>query len=263
MGICIVNVYTKNDIMRKSIIIILLLALVVTSCKKKKQIKPDLGGSTPVPFTTTEYVEMGTYDDSGRPNYLVASDLVGGSFSAYVHDMLPESVNLTKTHSDFLKNADLEITAKSDVYITFVSEVTSHSNTVGYYTYKTGSSPKKPEDIIKIIYIFPNASSNKGGTMKAGDKVKLGSFEPGTSLGFVLLDNAWDKATKKINKNAPHYCSNKELNPENVADLKYHTVLFDYAAESKVVIGFEDINRSLPECDNDFNDVVMYATVVK
>jgi len=38
-------------------------------------------------------------------------------------------------------------------------------------------------------------------------------------------------------------------------------VLLNYAPENKVLISFEDTDRTKPECDNDFNDVVIYCTV--
>ncbi len=34
-----------------------------------------------------------------------------------------------------------------------------------------------------------------------------------------------------------------------------------YAPEDKILIGFEDTDRTNPDCDNDFNDVVVYGTV--
>ncbi len=175
---------------------------------------------------------------------------------------MPEKGDISKSHPEYLKNADLAITAKSDVYITFTSEGTGFTNSVGYYLYKTGSSPVKPADIEQIVYIFPNASSNKGGTLRSGDKVKLGTIESGMSIGFVLLEKGWDSVAKAVNKNAPHYCSNQALNPEDNVLLKPHTVLFSYPAENKTIIGFEDTNRTLASCDHDFNDVVIYATVV-
>ena len=244
--------------MKNYLLYLLLLASTISACKKG----PLNGGSTPVKFTTTGYAYMGTYDDFGKPNYLVAKDVVSEGLSNFVESKLPERSDVRKTNPEFLKNADLSITVKSDVYITFVDEGTGYDNSVGYYLYKTGSSPTKSEDIVKIMYLFPNASKeNSGGALKAGDKIKLGTIEAGMSIGFVLLQKGWDGLAKKVIDSAPHFCSNKELNPENYNELKPHTVLFEYPAENKVIIGFEDINRTSPDCDHDFNDVVMYATV--
>ncbi|NEU08826.1 DUF4114 domain-containing protein [Flavihumibacter sp. R14] len=245
--------------MKNFILFAFMFVFTITSCKKDKG--PVNGGSTPVDFVTTKYSYLGEYDEQGRPKNLAEKDIVSSELSNFVTDKLPEKTDVRKTNPDFLKNADLTITAKSEVYITFVAEGTGFANSVGYYAYKTGQSPKKPEDIENIVYVFPHAQSNNGGTLKPGDKIKLGVFESGMSIGFVLVQKGWDFTTRKVNDKAPHFCSNKELNPENYDELKAHTVLFEYPAENKVIIGFEDINRTLPECDHDFNDVVLYATV--
>jgi len=39
-------------------------------------------------------------------------------------------------------------------------------------------------------------------------------------------------------------------------------VFINYTPEKKTIVGFEDTDRESPYCDNDFNDVVFYATVV-
>ena len=83
----------------------------------------------------------------------------------------------------------------------------------------------------------------------------------GTSIGFVLMQSAWSITTGTLDNNVVHFCSNDVLNPEVDPNLKKHAVLINYAPENKVLIGFEDIDRTEPKCDNDFNDVVVYATV--
>lgn len=61
--------------------------------------------------------------------------------------------------------------------------------------------------------------------------------------------------------NAVHFCSNDILNPEVDPNLKKHAVLINFSAENKVLIGFEDRDRTLPNCDHDFNDLLVYCTV--
>ena len=95
----------------------------------------------------------------------------------------------------------------------------------------------------------------------AGDNVKIGRFAAGTSIGFVLLKNAWNTTTKTLDNDVVHFCSNDVLNPEVDPNLKKHAVLINYAAESKVLIGFENTDRTIATCDHDFNDIVIYATV--
>lgn len=239
---------------------LLLCALGFTACKKEKE--PVNGGSTPIEFKATEYGTMGSVDAQGKPSYLIASDNISANLSNYVNAQIPERGDVRVSHPEYLKNADLAVTARSEVTITFVNEGTGFLNTVGYYLYKTGTPPKKPEEIQKITYMFPNASrTGSGGALNPGNKISLGVIESGMSIGFVLLENAWDPATSSVNVKAAHYCSNKELNPENLDEFKQHTVLIDFPAENKTIIGFEDLNRTTPKCDHDFNDVVIFATV--
>src|SRR5690606_13439860 len=179
-----------------------------------------------------------------------------------INTTLPEKEDLRTTHPELLNSptiGDIVITQQSDVFITFVSEGTAYTNTFAFYTYPTNQPPASPSDIKKIYYVFPNAGFDT--PLTPGDKVKIGSFNVGTSIGFVILKDAWKLATKTINNKAVHFCSNDVLNPEVDPKLKKHAVLIPYPAENKVLIGFEDIDRTSPDCDHDFNDVVVYATV--
>jgi hypothetical protein len=168
--------------MKNHLLSLLAVASIFTACKKEPN-----GGTTPVTFNATTYATLGTTDDMGRPTYLVDKDVVSSSLYNFVTGQLPESNDIRTTHPEYLKNADLAVTAKSDVYITFVNEGTKHTNTVGFYQYKTGSSPTKPENIEKITYIFPNSSLTPLGNMQRGDKVKIGTLEAGMSIGFIIV----------------------------------------------------------------------------
>lgn len=214
---------------------------------------------------STVYSYMGTYDNNGVPNYLEPQrDVISAKLLSYVNSSLPETKNVAITHPEYLKSGnalDLNINATADVWITFVSEGAGYLNSVGYYTYPTGSIPQKTSDIDSIHYMFPNASlPNSGGNLQAGSKVKLGRFNAGTSIGFILLSNAWNGTSHTVNNNAMKLFTDANLNPETDPSLQQHTVLLSYPQENKFLIGFEDQNRQNPGCDHDFNDVVFYAT---
>jgi hypothetical protein len=230
--------------------------LIFSSCKK------DISGSTPVQFTATTYENLGTFDDSGKPNYLVTRDAISSNLLSYIASTLPEKTDLRMSNPELLTTkaiADITITQSSDVFITFVSQGASLRNAVAFYTYSTSTPPKSAKDIRKIIYIFPNAGL--GTTLQPGDKVKIGRFEPGNSIGFVILQDAWNSTSKTLNNDVVHFCSNDVLNPENDPSLKKHAVLINYPSENKVLIGFEDLDRSAGRSDHDFNDIVLYATI--
>ena len=197
-----------------------------------------------------------------RPSSRIISQTVSASLMTYITSTLPDRQDLRTTNPDLLTTkaiADVPITAASDVFITFVSQGGGFTNTFGFYTYPTGKSPLSTKDIPEITYVFPN--SGNGTKLTRGDKVKIGRFDAGTSIGFVLLQKGWDPLTKALDNKVVHFCSNDALNPEVDPALKKHAVLINYPAENKTLIGFEDVDRTLATCDHDFNDVVFYCTV--
>lgn len=235
-----------------------IIALFVTfffySCKKEL--------TEVVLFPETEYDLLGAFDETGKPLNLL-KDSVSQHLTAFLDNILVDGRSLPKNEPDLFSSAsigDLAIAAKSDVFLTFVQQQAHNTNAIGYYTYPTGQPPTKPEDIEKITYCF--ASAGNSSPLKPGDKVRLGTFNSGTSIGFVLLSKAWDPRTAKLNNKVVHFCSNDALNPEKDPKLRKHAVLIPYPAENKVLIGFEDMDRTNPACDHDFDDVVLYTTVI-
>ena len=242
--------------MRKNINIIFLffcLSLLI-SCKKDPVSKVVL-------FTTTSYDSLGTFNGQGGVSNLLPRDAVSPSLQNYMDSLLPEHVDLRKLHPELFSGsaiADIKITQPTSVFLTFISRHTKFYNSFGFYTYKTNNPPLLPTDISKITYVFPNAGQSS--TLMAGDKVKLGTFTAGTSIGFVLMQDAYNPTNNTINNSAPHFCSADILNPEIDPNLKRHAVLNYYANENKTLISFEDTNRTDPQCDNDFNDLIFYCT---
>ena len=212
----------------------------------------------------TSYVSMGSTDNQGRPKYLEnPSDVISNSLISYINTSLPESKPLTTSHPQYLLDSatgDVNITADADVWITFVTEGAGNVNSVGYYTFPTNNPPSTTADISTVNILFPNASLyGSGGNMRAGDKVKLGTFKAGTTIGFVLFANAW-AGSNNVNTAYTKFYSDTKLNPESTPALQRHTVLLNDAADQLYLVGFEDLPRNSPSCDNDFNDVVFYAS---
>lgn len=212
----------------------------------------------------TTYQYMGPYDSSGVPKSLVPSDAISSQLLSFVNASLPETIDVRKLHPEYLTStatADLNITKDADVWITFVSEGAGYLNSIGYYTYPTGTPPQTPADIKTVTYIFPNASfPGSGGNLNSGNKVKLGKFGAGTSIGFVLFANGWDGGAQKVNSGVTKFYSTTACNPETNPDLKRHTVLLNWPEKNIYLIGFDDQNRQTGGSDNDFNDVIFYAT---
>lgn len=234
-------------------------ALVVASlvaCQKEAKTKP-------VYFTETEYKVLAPYDSiTGLPSNL-EHETVSAGLLDFAQKNLREKVDLRTFNAQALENTntstDLRITQQSDVYLTFLSQVTESTNAIAFYTYPTSTPPVSPKEIKTITYVLPNAGV--GSKLSVGDKVKIGNFSPGTSIGLVLMKNAWTPATGALNNNAVHFCYNDALNPEVDPSLKKHVVLLNYTQENKILIGFENTDRTTSTCDHDFNDIVLYATI--
>ena len=238
----------------------ILFLLILISCKKEKK-EPV---TVPVEFTSTTYQTLGSYDSLGKPSYLLPRETVSPALLSFISNTLPAQTDLRTTHPDLLTTpaiADIAIKQPSNVFITFVTQGAGFgfSNAFAFYTYPTSQPPASTADIKTITYVFPNAGN--GTPLVRGDKVKLGKFEAGTSVGFLILQKAWDATTHTLNDKAVHFCSNDVLNPEVDPALKKHAVLINYTPENKVLIGFEDVDRTTAICDHDFNDVVFYCTV--
>lgn len=225
----------------------------LNACKKDKKTGP---------FAGTTYQILGKYDGSGKPSYLMTPDIISPGMQDFMVDYTQNGKNLMISNPELFTSsaiADITITQPSTVYMTFVYQNAGAKNAIAFYNYPTNTPPATAKDIQTITYIFPNTGRNT--PLVPGDKVKIGAFNAGTSIGFVLLKNAWDSESKSLNDNSIHYCTNDVLNPETDPSLKKHAVLINYDPEHKVLIGFEDTDRSTPECDHDFNDVVVYCTV--
>lgn len=227
-----------------------------TACKKDVVTRP-------VDFTATQYEFLGTYDSTGKPNYLInPPDTISPGLLAFIATNLPDGKNLTLSRPDLFTStasADIVVTQPTDVNVTFVSADADFTNGIAFYTYPTSQPPMSATDIKIITYIFPNAGSQT--PLQPGDKVKIGSFTAGTTVGFLLMEDAWSVTTHSLDNNVVHFCTDDILNPEVSPSLKRHAVLLDYTPENKLLISFEDTNRTDPSCDNDFNDVIIYCTL--
>jgi hypothetical protein len=239
---------------------LLAFALLFSSCQK--EVSFEGLASTEDDSTDIRSNTLGTWDESGKPNYLLSRDNISANLSSFLNNSLPDA-DLRSSNPGLLANnqlADIQLDRRSDVYITFVSQGSiALRNTLSFYTYPTNSPPTTKDDIKLITCIFPNAGFET--PLIPGDKVKIGRFNAGISIGFVLLRDSWKLPNHVIDSTVTHFYSTNALNPESDPLLKKHVVLVSFAPEKKVLVGFEDVDRSSPNCDHDFNDVVFYATV--
>jgi len=207
------------------------------------------------------YKYLSKYDKNGVPSIMEKRESISSEMLDFINNSLPESKSLTQSHPAYLKNninTDLDITEKSEVWVTFVHEGAGYKNSLCFYKYKTSSPPKTMDDIDTSYVVFPNASfSNSGGGLYSGDKVKLGVFEAGISIGFVCVSNGWNGSS--VGDGYWQLFSEKSLNNISNSSLSQHTVMLFDEVNEQFYFGCEDIQRDNSSCDNDFNDVVFYA----
>ncbi len=205
----------------------------------------------------------------GVPVYLEPTrDIISATMLSYINTTLPETVSILNTHPEFLQNNvvhDINIVENSDVYITFVSEGAGYRNALAYFTYPTNNPPTKASGgtsvggIDKITYVFPNSSAlNSGGGLLSGQKVHLGTFTAGTTIGFCLVQNAWTGSDVDYLNHEKLFTINS-FNPETVSSLQQHALVLNDPYDQVDLITFEDMDRQHGS-DNDFNDVVFHVT---
>lgn len=229
--------------------------------KTSKKSTTGILGQTEV-VNNVVYSYLGSFNSDGVPNYLTTPDVVDQSLLADVNSSLPESKKVPVYNPQYLANGndtEVKITALSDAWVTFVSEGAGYRNVLAYYTYPTNNPPATASDIDSIKLIFPNASFlGSGGGLRSGDKVRIGRFPAGTSIGWVLIQNAWNG--NSVNLGATKLYSRPAFNPEPNAADRQHNVTLYHQLRNLVLIGFEDVTRNLAGCDQDFNDCVFYIT---
>jgi LruC domain-containing protein len=224
-------------------------------------------------YPNNQSEENSVFQPSGRPKYSeITRDVISSSLLSFINSSLPEGESVPVNHPEYLSASalsTLDIKKQSDVYLTFVYENADYLNTIAWYTYPTSNPPKVVKDISRVTMVFPNASiKGAGGELVSGEKVKIGNFDPGTSIGFVLVQNGWEKKNNSyfgVQPKNPKFYANANLNPESSA--KKHTVMLYDDVHNVFVIGLEDLNRENPSAndygyksDHDFNDMVIYAT---
>ncbi|MEI7662185.1 MAG: LruC domain-containing protein [Bacteroidota bacterium] len=212
--------------------------------------------------TLNNVYPMGTYNSSGVPNYLTpTNDPIDASMIQDINATLPEYISLVNSHPQYFAASNVQnliVSEPSDVWVTFVHEGAGYLNVLGYYKYPTGNPPANPASIDSLHIIFPNVSfSGSGGGLTSGNRVHLGVFGPGTTIGWVLIADGF--RNKTITSGNWTLYSDKNLNPEPNAALKQHTVLLNDIGRGKFLLSFEDIRRDSGS-DNDFNDAVFYVT---
>lgn len=207
---------------------------------------------------------LGTWKRDGTPRYLEATgDDITAEFLTDINNALPENQPVPDYHPEYLweiYEQNINLIETAEVWITFVSEGAGYLNTLAFYTFDKNNPPQSVDDITDVTVIFPNVSfKGSGGGLYSGDKVYIGNFPAGTSLGWLLITDGYDDRARIVSDGIDNLFSHEDLNPETDPEYQQHVVLLQDAAREKFIISFEDLQR--PAGDDDFNDAVFYATV--
>ena len=216
--------------------------------------------------TLSNFSYIGTYDGEGVPRYLtIPGDKVSQDILNMVNASLPEGQPVPKFHPEYITTAaqtQLVLKDSATVWVTFVSEGAGYRNSVGYYSFPTNKPPTSAAGISDLKVIFPNASFvGSGGGLRTGDKVNLGNFPAGTTIGWFLVPDGWNPSRNGVVEKSgyPIRFANRDLNTFTSEAYRSHVAQLYDPNRELVIIGFEDLNR--PSGDHDFNDAVIYATV--
>ena len=222
--------------------------------------------TNPIPISGNYYY-MGTFNLGswrGLPHYLEPEgDVLSQEFLDNVNASLPEDKPVPTNNPEYLTTGnelDVVVVERSDIWVTFVTEGAGYRNALGYYVFDTGNPPATASEIDSIFVVIPNASfSGSGGELSSGDKIKLGTFEAGKTISWVLFQNAWNGSG--VNVNATKFYSRIDFNTSEVnPNKRQHTVQLADFGNQRLLNGFEDLPRSWGQSDDDFNDFVFYVS---
>ncbi|MGB3775101.1 MAG: DUF4114 domain-containing protein, partial [Leeuwenhoekiella sp.] len=210
-----------------------------------------------------DFKYLGSYDAQGVPDYLEEhDDVIPTETMNMIANALPESYPVPDYNPHYISSGydtNIELQQDATIWVTFVKEGAGYKNVLGFYTYDLNDTERRKPWASEITIIFPNASEGGyGGGLRKGNKVKLGEFEAGTGIGWVLLANAWDGS--KVGWGLWQVYSDPQFNPEEDSVLNHHTVLLSDPEDERIYLGFEDIRRDYSSCDQDFNDAIFFVT---
>ncbi len=171
------------------------------------------------------------------------------------------SPNLSGPYSHFLNptHGGLDIKASTSISLTYVTEDAGYQNSVGYYTYSTGSPPSSASGL-NLHVVFPNIDNTQ---MSRGTTLDMGTFHSGTTIGFFLISDGWNNSTiNQVNSSAQHLYSTYDLNDDGSTQVnsKQNAIAY-YSTVNKYVIGWDDQLQVGSNSDKDYNDVILYINL--
>lgn len=214
---------------------------------------------------------------------------------------LPEAVDVRsnpKTKQMIASDQATNIFLRADATIKVAYAKSSQplNNSLAFFTFKPEKMNTLQESDIQDLIFFPSFTNSMqynrfttSSNLRFGDAVTLGKFKAGDAIGFTLIQNFWDTATKYGPRSAWYYydysksgylnkCKQvfrtiRHLNPEPAGsdDLQAHTLLFSDIPNKLIVLSIENLHRGNEQFNDfgpwdypiahDFNDAILAIQV--
>ena len=215
------------------------------------------GGKSPAPVAeksakgdeidspnAVKWVYMSTYNSIGVPNNLMpVNDPVSQTLMHDINIALPEYKNESVAHPEYFTAGvpkNLAILSLSDIYVTYITEGAGWMNSLGYFTFNTSQPPASAAQIDTIHIIFPNLSNTgSGGGLNPGNKVHLGHFAAGKSIGWVVVPHGWNGKGTYVGPTSDVWYSIPSFNTTDPTMLNHMIELKDISRQ-QVLYTFED-----------------------
>jgi LruC domain-containing protein len=206
-----------------------------------------------------------SWNSDGVPDVMEPDVVVSNALLSDIDRVLPErgTTGVPTAHPEFFSgdySSNVYLNQEANVFITFVHEGAGYRNSFGYFTYTADNIPSNASEVV-MHDVFPNASRlGSGGGLETGDTVKIGPFPAGTFVGFWVKANAWDWSSQTVGEGRWKHFTLPHLNTETDSAKRGHVAMFWHEESERLIMGFEDIKRDLNGCDQDFNDLIFFAT---
>jgi hypothetical protein len=144
---------------------------------------------------------------------------------------------------DTIHEKRIILTKDALVFVTFLHEGASWTNSFGYYTYLNTDPPSTSNKSI----LFPNISGDgSGGGLKVGDMVQIGTgvLPKGTVIGFYLVAQGWNTDSRQMTNGLYTHYTDKIFN----INQSQQSIIFVEKTTGKLVLGFEDELRGDMDC---------------
>ena len=144
------------------------------------------------------------------------------------------------------------------MWITYITEGAGWMNSLAFFTFNTAQPPASSAQIDTIHVIFPNMSnSGSGGGLNPGNKIHLGVFPAGKSIGWVVVPHGWNGSATSVVSDV--WYSIPSFNTTDPT-MQQHMFMFKDNSRQQILFAFED-QGAYQGADRDFNDGVAYLTV--